>query len=254
MTRRATMREKAEGRFILSTPQFLQGCVGPWGRRARTRGSAVDTPPRPEHREQRSPSRRPGKRLRLASSPNTRLGHSGSSGANQSRAAARGRLAPTVYWGGRPAGRRTVRLDPAPPRGPSGCRDTSSRGAPLRTLDTHLPAAKFQAPRPGTTRPLQTYLCRVAGRAQVTNLSEQLAQRSGAGPKAPAARTSQGSGGGRGPARPLSAGHAHPWRWGFWRACPEPPGTPPTRVPQLPAARSTPAARQTRGCSGQNGL
>lgn len=171
VTRRATMREKAKGRFILSTPQFLQGCVGPWGRRTRTRSSAVDTSPGPGHSEQRSPSRRPGEAAQAGLVPNTQLSYSDPSGANRSRPAVRGR--PTVHW----AGWRTVRLDPVPPRGPSGCRGTGSRGAPLRTLDTHLPAARFQGPGPGTTRPLRTYLCRVAGGAQVTNLSEQLAQR-----------------------------------------------------------------------------
>lgn len=133
--------------------------------------------------------------------PDARLGHSGLGGTNRSRAVARGRLAPTDHWGGRPAGRRTERRPPRCAqtlrllrREPAGCRGTGSRGAPLRT----------QTPPPsqqrGTTRPSRAYLSRVAGRAQVMSSGEQLAERSGA----PAALTSRSSGGGRGPAATLA--------------------------------------------------
>lgn len=136
--------------------------------------------------------------------PNTRLGHSGPRGANRSRAAARGRLAPTDHWGERPAGRRTVRrrprcaqTQPLLRREPMGCRDTGSCGDPLGT-ETDTPSQQR-----GTTRSSWTHLSRVAGRAQATSSGEQLAPRTGAGHRAPSARTSQGSGGGRGPAATL---------------------------------------------------
>lgn len=154
--------------------------------------------------------------------PNTRLGHSGPRGANRSRAAARGRLAPTDHWGERLAGRGTVRRRPrcaqTQPllREPMGCRDTGSCGDPLGTETLPLPAARHEPLLADPPEP-----CRGSGTGDEFRRAARAADRS----RTPSTIRTHLAGLGRwaGSGRDPRALTTPTRRRGFWRAGPGPP-------------------------------
>lgn len=193
--------------------------------------------------------------------PDARLGHSGLGGTNRSRAVARGRLAPTDHWGGRPAGRRTERRPPRCAqtlrllrREPAGCRGTGSRGAPLRTqTPPPLPAAGHDPPLASLPEPCcgsgaGDEFRRAAGGAERSTSRTYLAElRRWAGPgRDPGALATPTRGGGasgrargrrRSPATWVSA--AHRASAGGGTRPPSPPGSCCARLPRRAAAVQT---------------
>ena len=131
-------------------------------------------PSGPEHSERRCPSGSPEQAPQAAPSTTRGSGHSRPSGANRSRQAAGGHLAPTVHRRREAAPAGQCDRDPAaaksaPPAGGS---------APLRSQwDSPLPAAGLQAPQ-AKHRPPLAYLPEPRRRADT---GEEVAQRSRVG-------------------------------------------------------------------------
>lgn len=146
---------------------------GPWGRQSKDQSPAGGHPSGPEHSERCCPSGTPERAPQAAPSTSRGSGHSRPSGANRSRQAAGGHLAPTVHRRREAAPAGQCDRDPAaaksaPPAGGS---------APLRSQWTAPSQQRgSRRPRPNTARPSPTYLSQDAERTQARSKRSAAAQ------------------------------------------------------------------------------